>query len=581
MVGSRGVQAGRFCLCVALFGSFLLLSRVVRGAEEADQSGAAISAYLAAGEFGPALNIARGMTDRDERDQWLGCIAKAQAEVGAREASMTTLLDLESDLARGQVARELAERPLGAAGGAAAADFDTLIDLITSTVAPDNWEEVGGAGAIESFPTGVYVDTSGVMKRVTPLPESALLRETRERSVADSGNRDVRRQSALRKVSLARLERHLQLRKAFGKAPDDAMRSLAGIYRVKYLFVYPETGDIVLAGPAGEWRTDREGRVVNLETGTPVLQLDDFVTVLRNAYEEDGRMGCAIRPGQRNLAAAKAFLDSWSGKAVTPRLREQWLASLREALGKQDVKVWGIDSRTRTARVLVEADYHMKLIGMGLEDGTLGVTSYLDALKHADGNRNVPMTVLRWWFTLNYVGVRTTANRHAFQLEGPGVKVLSENEMLTQTGERIHTGESSPLNVKFARDFTRCFTTLAEKYPIYAELRNIFDLALICGIIRSEDLAAQVDWHMTHFGVGGAYRVALGRAPRAVESVINAVDVSRERFLVGVSGGVSIDTNRLVSAQSIDIDEYGLMDAALGQAAPELDRLPPDVWWWD
>ena len=31
-------------------------------------------------------------------------------------------------------------------------DFDTLIETITSTIAPDAWDEVGGAGAIESMP---------------------------------------------------------------------------------------------------------------------------------------------------------------------------------------------------------------------------------------------------------------------------------------------------------------------------------------------------------------------------------------------------------------------------------------------
>ncbi len=40
----------------------------------------------------------------------------------------------------------------GGMGGAAMADFDTLIELITSTIAPDTWDEVGGAGAIEPYP---------------------------------------------------------------------------------------------------------------------------------------------------------------------------------------------------------------------------------------------------------------------------------------------------------------------------------------------------------------------------------------------------------------------------------------------
>lgn len=43
----------------------------------------------------------------------------------------------------------------GGMGGAAMADFDTLMELITSTIAPDSWDEVGGAGAIEPFPVNL------------------------------------------------------------------------------------------------------------------------------------------------------------------------------------------------------------------------------------------------------------------------------------------------------------------------------------------------------------------------------------------------------------------------------------------
>ncbi len=190
-------------------------------------------------------------------------------------------------------------------------------------------------------------------------------------------------------MSLVRLEKQLQLGQAFGRKPDEAMRVLAGMYRIKYVFVYPQTGDIVLAGPAGDWRTDTEGRIVNVETGIPVLQLDDLVVVLRNALSQHGQFGCAIKPRQENLAATKSFVDAWRDRSVKPSQRDEWLSELRSTLGKQDIEVWGIDPRTRTARVLVEADYRMKLVGMGLEDGTLGVVSYLDAVKRAGGDAAV------------------------------------------------------------------------------------------------------------------------------------------------------------------------------------------------
>ncbi len=541
----------------------------------------AISSYLKAGEFGPALSTAQAIQDDALRDRWLGRVAMAQADIGARRASMSTLLDLQSDVTRSQVVREMNGRPIGASGGAAYADFDTLIELITSTIAPDTWDEVGGAGAIEPFPTGVYVDTSGVMKRLAPARHTPWLAGARQGAREDSGNRTVERSSGLRKVSLIRLERQIQLREAFGLSPDEAMRMLAGIYRIKYLFVYPDREDIVLAGPAGPWRTDAEGRVVNVDTLAPVLQLDDLVTVLRNAFQHGGRLGCAIKPRPENLAAAKSFADAWQGKPVRRHRRAKWVDELRDALGKQDIEVWGIDAGTHAARILVEADYHMKLVGMGLEDGTLGVDSYLDTFKRTSPRAQPPMNVLRWWFTLNYEGVLTSANRDAFQLDGPGVKVLSETELLTEKGDRIHTGKSEPLTAEFAHSFTGHFDTLAEKYPVYAELRNVFDLALVSAIMRSEDLPGQVNWHMTHFGDAQAYQVALGPAPREVESVVNSIDVSDSRFVVGVSGGVSVDTGSLVESQSIKVDDYGLMDAARGSAAPDASRLPRDAWWWD
>ena len=62
----------------------------------------------------------------------------------------------------------------GSMGGAAMADFDSLIELITSTIAPDSWEEVGGTGAIEEFRTNlslVISQTQDVHDQIADLLE--------------------------------------------------------------------------------------------------------------------------------------------------------------------------------------------------------------------------------------------------------------------------------------------------------------------------------------------------------------------------------------------------------------------------
>ena len=48
----------------------------------------------------------------------------------------------------------------GGLGGGAQADFDSLIDLITSTVRPTTWDEVGGPGTIRPFETNLSIVVS-------------------------------------------------------------------------------------------------------------------------------------------------------------------------------------------------------------------------------------------------------------------------------------------------------------------------------------------------------------------------------------------------------------------------------------
>jgi hypothetical protein len=355
------------------------------------------------------------------------------------------------------------------------------------------------------------------------------------------------------------------------------MLTLAGLQKIQYVFVYPETRDIVIAGPAGDWTIDREGRPLSVDTGRPLMHLDDLVVVLRNAFGKDGRFGCSIEPQRENLVKTQEFLTASAGKALKPGQRDKWIEELRDAVGKQNIEVFGIDPRTRAARVIVEADYRMKLIGMGLEEGVLGVTSYLASLK--PGMEDRPMNVLRWWFTLNYDALRTTEQHDAYELQGQGVQVQSENELVNERGERVHTGKSDEPTAEFAHSFTKHFPELAQKYPIYAELQNIFDLALVSALLRSENLPELIDWHMPHFGPSGAYEPSLGHAPEQVETVANHRLMSRTKFVAGVSGGVSIQPQEFVKAENVKLDEYGGLKAARGNSAPQ--DLPAGVWWWD
>jgi hypothetical protein len=553
-------------------------------AEEAPSADSRFEAQLQAGEFAPALQAAAALPLGKQRDESFARIAAAQAESGASTSAYLSAAQVEEDTLRASVlakTKRATNAPAGRFGGAQA-DFDALIDLIKNTVQPNSWDTGGGLGSIESFEGGVYCDADGTLRRVMNEDRSGRLaavnRDARLR--VDSRAGAVTDSATLRKISLTRLERHLERYLAEGKPLPDEMRNLAGLFRIRYVIVYPDKRDIVLAGPAGNWREDAEGRQLNVESGQPVLQLDDLVVILRSTLAADGgRFGCSITPTQVGLARTKGFIEDSTTRPLKPGQRGAWLNQLRDSLGMQDIDIYGIDGRTRAAHVLVEADYRMKLVGLGLEGGVPGVKSYLASIALKPGDPAPPMDVLRWWFTLNYEAVLASPDRDVFEIRGQGVQVLSENELLTMTGQRVHTGDASPANKQFTNSFTEHFDELAKYYPIYADLRNIFDLALVGALLKAEHLPDRVNWRLPVMGNAEQYAVRLGPQPKQVPTVIAHRVVNRTQILVGISGGVAVNPAMYVASDKIEVDSYGKLAAERTRAAAK--ELALEAWWWD
>ncbi len=555
----------------------------------ADSASERLQGHLRAGEFPAARALAQEFAPA-ERDAALSQLAAAQLKAGARVGWATTLGEIGNESLRSgslsdgsYVARQspgAAPQPRGNQGGAAQADFKSLIDLIQKTTGmpKPGWVDDGGVGTVEPFRGGVYVDAAGMIHKSLQANDDTL-DAVRDLAKATTGNRDVRKQSGLRKISLTRLERELQTRRALGESAEESMRNLAGISRIQYLLVYPDSGDIVLAGPASGWRYDGEGRPLSLADNRPVLQLDDLIVLLRHTFSQQKQptLGCSIDPRPENLERLQAFL-SQSTSPLKAGQRDAWVSKIRELAGTQDIRVFGLDPTTRVAQILVEADYRMKLIGMGLEEGTPGVYSYLDSVRVDENGIVPPMTVLRWWFTMNYEAIKASKSQDAFALQGQGVKVLSENQLLAEQGRRVATGTSDDLNTKFAESFTSHFDELAAKYPIYAELQNVFDLALISALLQAQDLPGQVGWQMAFFGNPELCSIATRIAPKEVTSVVNHRVIARKHVVAGVSGGVSADARQYVLPGRLANDGGSLNSERIG-SAPK--GLPENGWWWD
>ncbi len=418
---------------------------------------------------------------------------------------------------------------------------------------------------------GVAIDADGVLRtRMFADPGNRLLQE-RVAAARASLDQQLLRPSPIRKVSITRLEKAIADN---GGVLTDEMRYLAGLQRAKYVFCYPDSGDIVLAGPAEGWVTDPAGRVVGITSGRPVVQLEDLVVALR-AFPPGGSstrmIGCSIDPTAEGLAAMQQFLRQ-VGSHATPGHTQMIVDGLRNNLGLQRVSIQGVHPSTRFAQILVEADYRMKLIGIGLEQPPVRLVSYVDRANPAQVSRNA---MQRWFFTPDYESVRVSEDGMAMELVGDGVKLIGEDELVTAEGQRVAAGRSNQASAAFVGSFTKNYPQLAARSPVYAELRNLIDLAITAAFIQQEDIYGKAGWSMALLGDESKFAVERYPAPRQVETAVNAI-WRGNRLMTPVGGGVSIEAARaLRQAQS---DEKGEVARLRKQTTVELAE---GQWWWD
>ena len=520
--------------------------------------------------FERAIAIAES---HDEPDPLFGRIALAQFDAGDKSSAKQTMRRIQDASSLANAADQLQ-----AAGGGTGADFQSLINLITSTVAPNTWDDVGGPGAIVEFPGGVFVDAKGVLQKTrrTDRANGAKLAKTRQAiesklAANQAATNHADANTRLRMISLPRLQREIQLRVALGEELTQEMRFLGGLKRIDYLFIFPETNDVVLAGPAHDVPIEE---LANADEQTQPLLLNDLLSLLENAETNGGILGCSITPKRANLARTKRFLATPTGP-LKPRQTKKWVGEIRDQLGLQDIQVNGVDPRSHVARILVEADYHMKLVGMGLEPSIPEVPGYLASIKKA----SIPKTmdVLRWWFTLKTDAVRRNENKDSFEFPEQVVQLQSENELITDDGRRVHTGDSKDLNKQFAQRFTDHFGELAQQHPIYQQLDNVFRMALVSTLVHSDAVQSQVDWDPRW--LTATLKAAVGRVPAEVSSIVNHRVIDRRHVIVGVSGGVRIRAGDAVRYAK-SVSDVASCKKSQQLAKPQVARTS-EKWYWD
>lgn len=413
---------------------------------------------------------------------------------------------------------------------------------------------------------GISIDGQGVVAQPT-VDARQRLRE-RMMSEVDGPDAELGNKTELRKISLRRLEAAIAgaMDNNLGVLPEE-IKYLAGIQRIKYVFVYPELGDVVLAGPGEGWQVNEDGEVVGVTTGLPVIHIDDLLVALRSAMAaRDTGITCSIDPTPEGLRALDQLLKRQ--RVFDPRI----LPRIEEVMGPQQVTITGVPSDSHFARVLVACDYRMKRIGMNLEPSPVpSLVGFLDLVK---SSRRRPRTMTpRWWLATDYEPLARSDDGLAWELRGPGVKAMTQDDFVAATGVVRRPGKVDPLAQQWADLMTQNYEPLSKEIMVFGQLRNLMDLAVIAALIEQEQLLSVANCQLPVLMRPDSELMTDGWNPAKTVATQCSFIKKGSNYVITASGGVDINSWQVI--------QKTVKDARVAETRQQASPPATTKWRWD
>ena len=457
-------------------------------------------------------------------------------------------------------------------------------------LAQDDDDDDGGGGGFFPPPAttvqlpvlGVSVDANGVLQTKSQFdPTGRLIRER----IAALGHRigqDVAKPSKLRKISLKKLDKAINQYLTDGRELPEVINYLAGLQRIQYVFVDVENNDIVIAGPAQGWVDNGVGRQVGFRNGVPVMLLEDLLTALRTFGPDahiDHWVGCTINPDPDGVRKLEQFNRDFP--RVIPQNRRIEAAitkakGMRDALGNANIQVFGLSPKSHLGQVLVEADYRMKLMGVGLEQPPIKMATFFGGL------RGQPPTAFQsWWLVPDYECVRIAPDMRTMELVGQGVKLSTANMSIGAQNAAAQRGRKTPkphrAATRYAEEFTENFEQLAAWRPVYAQLRQCIDCLVTAAFLKKANVFDAVAWRPDVLLDEEKLPANKMNTPEKVPCVANS-KWERTVLVAIAGGGVSIRASEALKDENLIKDGYEALDKTRRKV---LIEQAADTWWWD
>lgn len=391
---------------------------------------------------------------------------------------------------------------------------------------------------------GVHIDAEGhVFVRIDDATREMTGMRERARNAETNAKNPAMRYVSLPKV----LAEAKALRDAGKEVPQDLLY-LGGLTQIRYVFVYPEEQDLVIAGPCEEWVVQAPTHVTGKKTGRPVLHLDDVVCAMRTAKDFRGQtFGCGIWPNPKSLEISQDIVAQYAGKSRAARNE-----ALAKALGPQTVTTFGMEADTRTAFICVAADYKLKRMFMGVDRSHVATLG--NVLDNSRSSAN------KFWFETSYEPLRVSQDGNSFEIRGTRLKV--------DCGEFDFDPRGATDAAKaWTKRFNDSILPLCNAIPVYADLQNLADLSLLAHLIRIDRLDRKAGWDTSYLMSEEGWKLDRVPTPKTCQTLIHSGGGSL------AAGGVTLTPAKNLEAKSREVDATNTLQSARTTASESRQRF--------
>ncbi len=271
---------------------------------------------------------------------------------------------------------------------------------------------------------------------------------------------------------------------------DKKLINLCSISRLEGYALEKDNNDVILIGR-------KEGR-------EPSCQLDDLIVNIRNLYGQKAAPYCSLEPQPENVLKMQQLLSE-DKTTETLDQRRQVIQRIKTAWGPQMIDIRAIPRNSRLAHIMVDADYHMKKVSLGL-DHIPGITSYFEkTLEGVEQNLSTgespefATSASRFWFHVKEGAPIFSEAEDIVFLKSCPVVLYAKKQDTTDKGKFYDSDEDDSVASEFAKEFSEQFLAASKDIASYAQLRHMFIMRAVMLAMSFNDAPAGVGMDMGFF----------------------------------------------------------------------------------